>query len=155
MEQSFSISEQAIRMGLSQVKLAGRFQRIKGNVEQILDVTHNEQGAKNLAELLIEIPTTERTFAVLGMLKDKDAASIAEVLNSSIDQWFLGGLEGGRGMTSEQLSEQLSLSVQANKISQFESIEMAYKQAWKSAEKGDRILIFGSFHTVEAVLRLN
>ena len=155
MEQSFSISEQAIRMGLSQVKLAGRFQRIKGNVEQILDVTHNEQGAKNLAELLIEIPTTGRTFAVLGMLKDKDAASIAEVLNSSIDQWFLGRLEGDRGMTSEQLSQQLGRFIGSNKLQELDSIEQAYKQAWKSAEKGDRILIFGSFHTVEAVLRLN
>jgi len=154
-QQGFSISEQQIKTGLSTVKLAGRFQRIAGDIEQILDVTHNEQGARNLAKLLEEIPTTGRTLAVIGMLKDKDATKVASVLNASIDMWFAAGLGGSRGMTSEQLSEQLHQHIDLSQIKQSDTVELAHKQAWDYAEKGDRILIFGSFHTVEAVLRLN
>jgi len=151
----YSILEQQIKTGLETVKLAGRFQRIPGDVEQILDVTHNEQGAKNLATLLTEIPTPGRTLAVVAMLKDKDAAKVASILNSSIDMWFAAGLGGSRGMSSEQLSEQLNQSVTQDKIKQSDTVEKAYEQAWSSAKKGDRVLIFGSFHTVEAILRLN
>lgn len=151
----YSISEQQIKVGLTTVKLAGRFQRISGDIELILDVTHNEQGAKNLADLLLETPSTGQTLAVVGMLKDKDAAMMASILNSSIDMWFAAALDGNRGMTSEQLSQQLNQYVEGDKITQADTVELAYKKAWASANKGDRILIFGSFHTVEAILRLN
>jgi len=154
-EKGYLISEQDIKIGLVQVSLSGRFQRITGEIEQILDVTHNEQGARNLSELLTETPVQGQTFAVMGMLKDKDAATVARILSPSIDHWYVGSLEGGRGMTSEHLSEQLNQSVGANKIEQFDSVELAYQQAWNMAKKGDRVLIFGSFHTVEAVLKLN
>jgi len=151
----YSISEQHIKTGLKTVKLAGRFQRIPGEIEQILDVTHNEQGAKNLATLLTEIPTSGRTLAVVAMLKDKDAAKVASILTPSIDMWFAAGLNGSRGMSAEQLSEQLNQSVALDKIKCSDTVEQAYGQAWDSAQKGDRVLIFGSFHTVEAILRLN
>lgn len=154
-EQGYVVSEQAIKIGLQSVKLVGRFQRIAGDVEKILDVTHNEQGARNLAKLLTEIPATGHTFAVLGMLKDKDASAIASLLSHLIDKWFVGGLGGSRGMSSEQLTEQLLEHINAENIEQFDIVELAYKQALKSANSGDRILIFGSFHTVEAVLRIS
>jgi len=64
-------------------------------------------------------------------------------------------LNGSRGMSAEQLSEQLNQSVALDKIKCSDTVEQAYGQAWDSAQKGDRVLIFGSFHTVEAILRLN
>ncbi|NOQ81933.1 MAG: bifunctional tetrahydrofolate synthase/dihydrofolate synthase [Methylophaga sp.] len=155
MEVGYSISKQQIKVGLTTVKLAGRFQRIPGDIELILDVTHNEQGARNLAELLMKTQPTGRTLAVVGMLKDKDAAMVASILNPSIDMWFAASLDGSRGMTSEQLSQQLSQYIEWDKIKQADTVELAYKKAWAIANKGDRILIFGSFHTVEAILRLN
>jgi len=154
-QQGYSVSEQQIKTGLTSVQLAGRFQRILGEIELILDVTHNEQGAKNLAQLLQEIPTAGQTLAVVAMLKDKDVAMVATILNSSIDSWFAAGLDGSRGMTADQLSEQLCLAIDNTKIQQSDTVETAYKQALSYANKGDRILVFGSFHTVEAVLRLN
>jgi len=150
----FNVSDDAIRKGLSTVKLAGRFQRIAGNVEVILDVTHNQQGANNLARLLTEIPAQGQTFAVLGMLKDKDAKSIGITLNQSIDKWFAASLDGARGMSSEELAEQLQPSVNIKSIMMFADVDLAYKQAMIEAKSGDRILVFGSFHTVEAVLRI-
>jgi len=154
-QHDFSISQEQINNGLCNVKLAGRFQRISGDIEKILDVTHNEQGAKNLVKLLSETPTSGKTFAVVGMLKDKDVSTVSSILSPAIDYWFVANLDGNRGMTATQLSQQLSNHIRRDKINQSESVEIAYQQACNRAEKGDRILIFGSFHTVEAVLRLN
>lgn len=150
--QRYSFSEEAIKQGLKSVQLAGRFQQIQGDITTILDVTHNQQGAENLAKLLVEIPCQGQTFAVLSMLKDKDVATVASILKSVIDIWFVAGLEGNRGMTSEELVERLSDIIDRDNINPFPTVIEAYEQAMAVAKKGDRVLVFGSFHTVEAVL---
>lgn len=151
---NFDVPEHAIKEGLRTVKLTGRFQRIAGDVEVILDVTHNQQGAKNLAQLLTELPATGKTFAVLGMLKDKDAHSIGDTLHQLIDKWFVSTLDGERGMSSERLASQLQEAVNEELIERFPDVGSAYQKAMIDAKNGDRILVFGSFHTVEAVLRI-
>jgi dihydrofolate synthase/folylpolyglutamate synthase len=150
--QNYAISEDAIKSGLATVKLAGRFHQIQGEITTILDVTHNQQGAENLAKLLVEIPCQGQTFAVLSMLKDKDVAAVASILKPVIDVWYVAGLEGSRGMTSDTLAAQLSNSIDEDKIRPFSTVIEAYDQAMIGANKGDRVLVFGSFHTVEAVL---
>jgi len=153
-EQGFSISQQQIEQGLIQVELAGRFQQIPGTVMRILDVTHNKQGAMNLAELLRTFPCHGKTVAVLAMLKDKEASAVAEILNPVIDVWHLAGLAGSRGMTTESLALQLDGVVDSEKVSVFDTVAKAYTQAMVEAEAGDRVLVFGSFYTVESVMLL-
>ncbi|MDO7597866.1 MAG: bifunctional tetrahydrofolate synthase/dihydrofolate synthase [Pseudomonadota bacterium] len=150
--QGYVISESAVTRGLTTVTLAGRFQQIQGEITTILDVTHNQQGAENLAKLLVEIPCQGQTFSVLSMLKDKDVAAVASILKPVIDVWYVAGLEGSRGMTSETLAAQLSNIIDEDKIRPFSTVIEAYAQAMIDAKKGDRVLVFGSFHTVEAVL---
>ncbi|MFW5426358.1 MAG: bifunctional tetrahydrofolate synthase/dihydrofolate synthase [Methylophagaceae bacterium] len=149
----YTISKAQISSGLKSVKLAGRFQQISGDVEQIFDVTHNQQGAENLAKLLAEIPCHGQTIAVLAMLKDKDPSAVVKELQSSIDKWYVAGLDGSRGMTSLALATVLAESIPQFKIVQNKHVIEAYRQALKDASKGDRILVLGSFLTVEAVTR--
>jgi len=153
-QQDITIPLTAIKTGLQKVELAGRFQQIKGDVDTILDVTHNQQGAENLAQLLSTTPCQGRTFAVLAMLKDKDAIAVASELKQGVDQWFVAGLTGGRGMTSAQLAAQLSQVIADDKIESQTTVEQAYQQAIAQAKPEDRVIVLGSFHTVEAVLRL-
>jgi len=153
--QNYTISEQDIKTGLTTVKLAGRFQRIQGDVEQIFDVTHNQQGAENLVKLLAETPCIGRTIAVLAMLKDKDVSALVSILEKSIDLWYIAGLQGCRGMTGHDLAIQVTKIVGEDKVLDHKMVVDAYQQAMQEAQKGDRVLIFGSFHTVESVLRLN
>lgn len=154
-EQAYNISEQHIKTGLMTVKLAGRFQRIAGDIEQIFDVTHNQQGAENLVKLLAEIPCKGRTLAVIAMLKDKDVATLASTLKKSIDIWYIAGLQGTRGMQGQDLADRISAIVGSNIVLSHDTVIDAYRQAMKAAQTGDRILIFGSFHTVGSVLQLN
>lgn len=147
------ISKQAIARGLSEVKLAGRFQQISGPVERIFDVTHNQQGAENLAKLLAENPCHGKTYAVLAMLKDKDVTAVVEVLKSSIDIWYLAGLSGSRGMTADEMTNKISHLIEPAKRVNSAEVINAYYLAMANAGNGDRVLIFGSFHTVEAVMK--
>ncbi|MBL1321942.1 MAG: bifunctional tetrahydrofolate synthase/dihydrofolate synthase [Methylophaga sp.] len=152
-EKGYAVSDQHINQGLESVKLAGRFQRIAGDIEQIFDVTHNQKGAENLAKLLAEIPCEGRTIAVLAMLKDKDPRAVIKELKLSIDNWYVAGLGGNRGMSGAALAAVLAETIPKSKIVQKEQVIEAYKTALKNAMKGDRVLVLGSFQTVEAVMK--
>jgi len=152
-QQGKIIPYEAICFGLSHVELAGRFQQISGAVERIFDVTHNQQGAENLAKLLAEKPVEGKTFAVLAMLKDKDVSAVIDVLKSSIDVWYLAGLDGSRGMTVAEMKTKVDHFIAPNQIVSHSDVIDAYHAAMNNANSGDRVLIFGSFHTVEAVVK--
>jgi dihydrofolate synthase / folylpolyglutamate synthase len=153
-QSDFEIDISAIKTGLKTVKLAGRFQVIDGEIERIFDVTHNHQGACNLAELLTEKNNSGQTRAVLAMLKDKDVSAVIEPLKSTIDQWYIAGLDGGRGLSGDDLTNKIKAIVGEDKTSSHALVEDAYQQAMLESKPEDRVLIFGSFHTVEAVMRL-
>ncbi|MCB2427341.1 bifunctional tetrahydrofolate synthase/dihydrofolate synthase [Methylophaga pinxianii] len=147
------ITETAIRNGLQQVRLAGRFQKIDGPVTHIFDVTHNQQGAENLAKLLREISCEGKTHAVIAMLRDKDSRAVFDALLPVIDNWFIGGLTGDRGQSAEDLAAGLQGKIANDRVHLQDTVEQAYNTAAEYAVTGDRILIFGSFHTVEAIMR--
>jgi dihydrofolate synthase/folylpolyglutamate synthase len=88
------------------------------------------------------------------MLKDKDAAAVAEILGQQIDVWYVGGIMGNRGLTGDNLCSEIERSVLTKPVYAHETISMAYEQANKAVKKGDRIIVFGSFYTVEVVMRL-
>lgn len=152
-QQDFTISEQNIRTGLADVELAGRFQRLLGDVERIFDVTHNHLGAENLAGLLVETACNGRTLAVLGILKDKDITAVTSALGLSIDSWYVAGLDGARGITGDDLAIQIVNVLENSDVKPHITVIDAYQHAMKDAQIGDRILIFGSFLTVEAVMK--
>ncbi len=68
------VTMQAIRPGLIETELAGRFQVVPGKPAIVLDVGHNPQAVKVLADNLSTMGFFDRTHAVLGMLNDKDIA---------------------------------------------------------------------------------
>lgn len=152
-KREFEISRESVEAGLQQVKLAGRFQRVPGKVELIFDVTHNVQGAENLATLLAESPAKGQTVAVLGMLTDKDVTAVVKPLEQHISKWYLGSIKGVRGMSAETMSEQLR-NVITKDVYQHETVSQAFKAAMQASSEGDRLLIFGSFHTVGEAMKL-
>ena len=153
---SFFITRSAIEEGLKQVFLRGRFQIIEIesiDSQLILDVAHNPAGGRCLAKRLAKEPCRGKTYAVVGMLADKDITNTLEPLLAQIDQWYLADLEGPRGATAEQLHQcLLGLKQHTSRIFTLTSPTLAIKQACNAAKKGDRVLVFGSFHTVSLVL---
>ncbi len=152
LQQRLPVTEQALRLGLTSAVVPGRFQILPGRPLRILDVAHNPQGARALAENLAQLPVTGKTYAVFAMLADKDIANVVAAMADEIDIWLASGLNEARGASSAQLRAILESSG-ATRIQLLDSVERAWNFACEQASENDRICVFGSFHTVAAVLR--
>jgi dihydrofolate synthase/folylpolyglutamate synthase len=134
------------------VRLPGRFQRIPGLVEVVLDVAHNPESARALAENLRAYPVAGKTHAVFALLADKDAAGVIAPLQDCFDTWFVAGLAGDRGQPAETLAARLKPYVHTD-VTTCENPLDAFLAARRHAVEGDRITVFGSFHTVAEILQ--
>ena len=140
--------------GVAEAQVVGRLQRFQHNgIEVLLDVGHNPQAAAALAAALKAEPVAGRTLAVYAALADKDATGVVEALQGQVDGWFLAGLEGARGQTAAQLRERLAQTGAAN-ATLSDTVAKALEAAVGQAGPGDRVLLFGSFHTVAEALPL-
>ena len=138
---------------LAAVRLPGRFQVVPGEVEWILDIAHNEPAARVLAAQLAARPLAEgaRTLAVVGVLRDKDAAAIAAALRGRIGRWIVCALPGPRGDSAAQLAARLALPAGTD-VELADSVAAGCARATREARPGDRVLVFGSLHTVGPAL---
>ncbi len=143
---------QAIRQGFMLVELPGRFQVLPGRPSVVLDVAHNPQAAGVLNENLASMGYFPETWAVLGMLGDKDVAGVVRLLRDRVDHWRLASLPGPRGLSAARLAEILREVGVSGDVSEHDSPRAAYQVARDAAAEGDRIVIFGSFLTVADVL---
>ncbi len=146
------LSQQAVRTGLLTVEIPGRFQVLPGRPAVILDVAHNPHAAAVLAHNLDSQGFYPETHAVFGMLADKDVAGVIARLRDRIDYWHVGPTPGARGMSAAQAADALR-ALGATSISEHASIEDAHAHALGRAQADARIVVFGSFTTVAAVLQ--
>jgi dihydrofolate synthase / folylpolyglutamate synthase len=141
-----------IRAGLLQSNVPGRFQVLPGRPVVILDVAHNPQAARALAESLGSMPRGGRIFAVFAMLKDKDILGVVSAMKAQVTHWFVAGLEGSRGASAADL-EQVLAAAAVNAFTPCPDVMAAYAQACDRATENDRIVVFGSFYTVATVMQ--
>ncbi len=145
------VSPEAICAGLISAELPGRHQIIPGPVEWILDVAHNPHAAKVLADHLRARPCAGRTWAMIGLLADKDAPGVIEALTDTIDAWCAITLDGNRGRTGDELAALLRAT---GARAEAADIQEACRIIQTTACPGDRIVVLGSFHTVAPVLAI-
>ncbi len=147
------VSMQAIREGLIHTDIPGRFQVLPGRPAIVLDVGHNPQALGVLAENLGGMGFFDKTYAVLGMLADKDVTGSMAALRGRISHWFLADLEGPRGLKAEALAAQVAEADPGVSWSCHPDPAAALAAAQELAGENDRILAFGSFYTVAGALR--
>lgn len=146
------VTMQAIRPGLIETELSGRFQVLPGKPAIVLDVGHNPQAVKVLADNLSNMGFFDRTRAVLGMLADKDIAGALVPLKDRVDVWHLATLPGPRGTSAAALAEIVRAAAVGGEIVCHDSPAAAMRAAREAAGESDRILAFGSFYTVAGAL---
>jgi dihydrofolate synthase/folylpolyglutamate synthase len=148
------VAMQDVRRGLAEVELAGRFQVLPGRPAVVLDVAHNPQAARVLAENLGGMAFHPRTWAVFGMMRDKDVGGVVEALRGRIDHWLPATLAGPRAASAGELAEILAAAGIGGPMPTFASASAAFAYAQEQAGEDDRIVVFGSFLTVADVLRV-
>jgi len=150
-EPSLLVPDECVRRGLADTRVAGRFQVVEGQPEWILDVAHNADAAGVLAQSLAMRPCRGRTLAVCGILADKDVGAIARNLGPAVDEWFAVGLGGPRAIDAAELARRLEAAT-GRPVQARGDVADGCTAARDAARPGDRVLVFGSFHTVGPAL---
>jgi len=147
------VGMEAVRRGLVEVALPGRFQVVPGKPMLILDVAHNPHAARSLVQNLASQPPCPRTYAVFAMLKDKDMAGVARALKEQVDVWLVAGIQAPRGASGAELAQMLCAEGVKGVTLTFATATEALQHACNEASENDRIAAFGSFYTVAEVMR--
>lgn len=150
---SLTIPDAAWAAGVAEARVTGRLQRWRTDPEVILDVAHNPQSVAQLEDWLQINP--KPTVAVFSALKDKDIAGMVARLAPFIGFWHVAVLSepADRVMTAGDWQQKLSAALPASVYRIHPDVASAYAAAL-AENSGQRILVFGSFHTLEAVMRL-
>lgn len=125
--------------------LLGRFQKVAESPDVYIDVAHNPEAAVQLKSQVEKL--NQPVIAVCGMLKDKDIASVMNVLAGAFDSWKLISLGGPRGATAQELRAYLESAEVYGSLS--DAVESAKDEA---KVKSAVIVVFGSFLTVSEYL---
>lgn len=141
------LNQAAIFSAFKNVSLPGRIQFYPGPVTEIYDVSHNPASVAFLAEKLRRLPHGGKTHAVFSMLSDKDRVGSIKTIQSLVDAWYLAPLKIKRATSADTLVQSFH-EADISAITLFKDINTAYRAAKQQATAGDRIIIFGSFHTV-------
>jgi dihydrofolate synthase/folylpolyglutamate synthase len=148
----FVVNARTCLEALKYLSLPGRQQRVKfQGVDLLLDVAHNPAAARVLAAKIPIIKGT--TYAVASVLNDKDWVGIVAEIHRSVDVWLLGKItDNHRAMETQRLVEVVYNS--GAEAVCFESVGLAFDRAVELTSPGDQVVVFGSFHTVSAVLTI-
>ena len=148
------VTAQAVRNGLAMVELPGRFQIFPGQPQLVLDVAHNPHAVAALTENLDAMGFFPRTHAVFGAMADKDLAAIIKRIGILVDDWYFCDLPTPRAASAQTLKQLWLQTPQApqQKAQMFPDPCLALDAALAQASPTDRIVVFGSFYTVGAIL---
>jgi len=140
--------------GLATTTLPGRFQEVtyKGH-RLILDVAHNPHAASNLANNIRTRFSGCKVQLVIGMLVDKDSASVLQILAPIVTQIHAATLTGERGASAKIIYNH-ALKLGVSEVICHASVAAALVSACSAAEPNDVIVVTGSFYTVAAVMEM-
>lgn len=141
-----------VRRGLATVWWPGRFQVLPGPPAVVLDVAHNPQAAAMLAQNLVDMGPYPQTYAVFGMLRDKDIVGVCAALKGQVSAWYAATLGGARGAQAHALAQAIRTTDPGAEVEEFDSPRSAYRAACRRAGGNARIVVFGSFLTVAEVM---
>lgn len=152
MQTKLPVSETAIMAGLTNLSLPGRIQIFPGAITRIFDVSHNSHAIALLKQRLHTMPHSANTYAVFSMLGDKDILESLKLMRSEVNHWHTAVLTSPRAASLRTLQSAFA-DADITAVSEYDSIQAAYTAAMARSLPGDRVIVFGSFHTVADVLR--
>ena len=147
------VSAGEVKRGLTLVRLPARLQVLPGRPSVVMDVAHNPHAARALADGLGDMGYYESTIAVFAMLADKDIGGVVDAMRDRVDRWFVSAADADRAASADAVAQVLADRGLSSKTRTFATVAAALAAARREAGPNDRIIVFGSFHTVAEALR--
>ncbi len=138
------ISEKKIILGLSKTKMSCRTEIIQKNPMVILDGAHNISKMKTTAETIKNL-TYKKLYIIIALTNDRNANQIFKEIVPLADYLYITRFQNTakKCYPPKEILKRLKIKKSA-KI--FLDPQMALKNALKTANKNDLILITGSFY---------
>lgn len=153
LQKRLPVFEAAIKQGLSQVHLAGRFQLIADStVPVLLDVGHNPQAARTLLEHITTVYPNRTIHAVFAMMKDKDIKGVIDIMRPVIRNWYISPLQNPRAADPATIRAAFDALGVERVRSGFKDFSETFAAARAEAGQNHLILVFGSFFLVSEYL---
>lgn len=147
--QGFTIEDEHIIQGIERASIPARIEVISNTPLIIVDGAHNEDSAKALASTL-RLHKLDNLCAVVGILRDKNAGNMIQVLAPFIKTAFTVAPDSPRAMSADELA-----AVARRYISEAEpctSVAEAMQMALE--EKAEGVIVFGSLYLAAEVRKL-
>jgi dihydrofolate synthase/folylpolyglutamate synthase len=143
----------ALTRAAARTRVAGRLQLLDGEPPTVLDGAHNPHAVRALVESLAEVLPAGRPLAlVLGVLEDKDAASMLAALLPVVERAWFTAPPSARALSPaalESLARQLGFPESVCEPRPARALAQA--RAW-AAERGGAVLATGSVYLVGDLL---
>lgn len=141
----------AVIAGLNAVTVPGRQQRLGWQDRDVwCDVAHNRESVAVLVQALIREGATNACHAVFAGMADKPLGDMIGGMSTVVNHWHLAPLEGIPRAASPQ---QVAAFTPAGATTCYEALDDVLPALLAETKVGDRIVVFGSFVTVGAMLQ--
>lgn len=142
----FSISEEAIRIGLKNARWPGRLEVVSKQPLFMIDGAHNAEGARVMADALQKYFPHRRKIFIIGVLRDKNIDSILEAVAPIAHQFITVTPNSERALSAINLSK-IILNY-CNNVLTSDKIVSGIKAALKNSSNDDIICAFGSLYYI-------
>lgn len=142
------VPDQALRRGLEQARLPGRFQVLQLHnppCTLVLDVAHNQDGARALAEALQQTFPGRKALFVVGMKSNHDPAEFLPPLREHVERLWVSQPRTSPRPVEELLEAARRLHLPAQAAP---SIPEALERALEQAAPDQPVVLTGSLLTV-------
>jgi len=151
-KKGYKISKQNLKQGLLQVVnntgLLGRWQILNESPKVVCDTGHNREGLTYVMQQLLN-ETFESLHIVFGVVNDKNLVSIVDLLPKKATYYFCKP-DIPRGLDANELKQKLfDYNIMGTS---YNSVNEAYKSAFKNASNNDFIFIGGSTFVVAEII---
>lgn len=147
------INIEAVIDGLRITAPAGRCQHLEyKGVDVVFDVAHNPAAVLQLSAHIKGCDPSPTTAGIFAAMRDKAVADIQGIMKTDINNWFLADVAANKRAMPASEAASLLRDQGVERISICKSLSTCFDDAIDELEKGDRLLVFGSFLTVAEVV---
>lgn len=148
------VARDTLQTAVAQVQIAGRVQIIYDTICTVLDVSHNPQSVKLLANRMASLLQKQpkgRVHAVFSGLKDKALVGLIEPLCPWVNEWYTAVLDNPRAASSSMIENAFAAAC-GTAPHLYETIVGAFEAARNNALPGDTLIVYGSFYVVSPIM---
>ncbi len=151
--QGISVSETAVRAGLSAARWQARFEVISREPTVIFDGAHNAEGIDAAVESIKMYLAEQRVLVLTGVLADKDHAYIAKRLSEIAERAFVMTPDNMRALPSDEYARELAEN--GVPATPYTTLAEAFSDALSAAEReGKTLVCLGSLYTYGEIIKI-